>query len=164
MIYEPYWCSHLPLLIKTMSVSTGPVLEMGMGPFSTPILHWLCFDQDRPLVSYDNSPEYFAENQKFATPNHQINLVSNWDEADIEHTHWGLVFIDHAPPERRHIDVARVANNADYIVIHDSQRHLDQYFHYKKIYGLFKYKYVYRKVKPHTTVLSNFKDLTNIEK
>lgn len=160
MNYEPAWCSHLPLLVKTMLISTGPVLEMGMGPFSTPILHWLCFDQNRWLISYDNSPEYVEENNKFASDMHQIRHVSNWDDAQIEHTHWGVAFIDHAPPERRHIDVARLANTADYIVIHDSQRHLDQYFHYKKIYGLFKQRYVYRKVKPHASVLSNFKDLT----
>ena len=162
MNYQPEWSSHLPLLVKVMAISTGSVLEMGTGPFSTPILHWLCFDQNRPLISYDNDRQYLELNKKFEGGLHQVKYVANWDEAKIEDTHWGLVFIDHAPPERRHIDVARVANTADYIVIHDSQRHLDPYFHYKKIYGLFKYKYVYRKVKPHTTVLSNFKDITNI--
>jgi len=159
MNYEPSWSSHIPLLVKVMNVSEGPVLEMGIGPFSTPLLHWLCFDQNRTLTSYDNSKEYLEANKTFETSFHQIKYLDNWDDADIENTHWGVVFIDHAPPERRPIDVARVANCADYIVIHDSQRHLDQYFHYKSIYGLFKYKYVYRKVKPHTTVLSNFKDL-----
>jgi hypothetical protein len=46
------------------------------------------------------------------------------------------------------------------VVIHDSQRHLDQYFHYKQIYDLYKYRWKYGKVKPHTTVLSNFKEFT----
>lgn len=135
---------------------------MGAGPFSTPVLHWLCFDQDRQLTSYDNDKEYIEANKKFATAGHEIKHVDNWDDADIGSTHWGVAFIDHAPPERRHIDVARLASSADYIVIHDSQRHLERYFHYKEIYGLFKYKYVYRKVKPHTTVLSNFYDLKNL--
>lgn len=162
MRYTPAWASHLPILIKVMAISKGPVLEMGIGLFSTPLLHWLCLDSKRLLISYENDKRFYDSNQAFASPLHQIHYVTNWDEADIEHTHWGLAFIDHAPPERRHIDVARLAKTADYIVIHDSQRHLEQYFHYKEIYGLFKYKYVYRKVKPHTSVLSNFYDLTNI--
>ncbi len=151
--YEKSWCSHLPLLIKVMNASEGPVLELGAGLFSTPVLLWMTFDQDRHFETYDNDADWVKQLQKF-----DVQHVADWDDIPVDR-HWGVVFIDHAPPERRHIDVARFANSADYIVIHDSQRHLDQYFHYKDIYHLFKYKYKYGKVKPHTTVLSNFKEL-----
>ncbi len=152
MIYDKEWSSHIPLLVKVMEVSEGPVLELGAGLFSTPLLYWLCFDQDRQFISYDNSMEFAQTLQNFG-----VQFVDDWDSVKV--AQYGVVFIDSAPPERRHIDVARFAEHADYIVIHDSQRHLDQYFHYKSIYGLFKYKYKYGEVKPHTTVLSNFKEL-----
>lgn len=150
MIYEKEWSSHIPLLVKVMEQSHGPVLELGAGVFSTPILYWLCFDQGREFVSYDSNPEYVDMLNKFGT-----RLV-NWDDLDID-KRWGVAFIDHNV-ERRAMDTAKLANWANYIVIHDSQRHLDKYFHYKEIYGLFKYKYVYRRVKPHTTVLSKFEE------
>jgi hypothetical protein len=153
MIYEKSWSSHLPLLIGVMNQSEGPVLELGAGLTSTPVLYWMCFDQDRAFVSYESNPEYAAMLSDYG-----VRQIDSWDQADIDSVHWGVVLIDHAPPERRHIDVARLKDNADHIVIHDSQRHLDRYFHYKDIYGLFKYRYKYGKVKPHTTVLSNFKE------
>lgn len=149
--YEASWCSHIPVLQQVLAASTGPVLELGAGLFSTPMLYWLCFDQGRELTSYDNNPDYTATLKKF-----NVNYIDDWDKVEVKP--YSVVFIDQAPFERRHIDAARFANAADYVVIHDSQRHLNQYSKYDTIYHLFKYKTVYRKTKPHTTVLSNFHD------
>ena len=135
---------------------------MGMGLFSTPVMHWLCLDKKRPLVSYDNNPEYFNQNKAFETKEHQINLISDWDKAIIESTHWGLVFIDHLPDERRKVDIKRVAGNADYIVVHDSEERNESKYRFSEIYPLFKYRFDYRRQKPYTTVLSNYKDLSNL--
>ena len=54
MKIKPAWSSYLPLLIKVLQCSEGPVLELGTGLVSTPVLHWLCFDMGRELVSYDD--------------------------------------------------------------------------------------------------------------
>jgi len=149
MIWEKEWTSHIPLLIKVMEQTDGPVLELGAGPGSTPLLYWLCFDQGREFFSYDNNPEYVETLSKFG-----VKLGTD----NYPDKHWGVVFIDH-DQDLRAQDAAKFAHKADQVVIHDSQKHLDQYFHYKSIYGLFKYKYKYGKVKPHTTALSNFKEL-----
>lgn len=151
MIWEKEWSSHIPLLIKVMQQSDGPVLELGAGPSSTPLLYWMCFDMDRPFTSYETNKEYSDAMSKFG-----VQHVENYDK--VEAKPYDVVFIDSAPPERRHIDVERF-KDSNFIIIHDSQRHLDQYFHYKSIYHLFKYRWKYGKVKPHTTVLSNFKEL-----
>ncbi len=148
MTWEKEWSSHIPLLIKVMEQSDGPVLELGAGPTSTPLLYWLCFDQGREFHSYDNNPEYVDMLSKFGVKHGTGNYPDK---------HWGMVFIDHEQGLRANA-AANFAQNADYVVIHDSQRHLDKYFHYKDIYHLFKYRWKYGKVKPHTTVLSNFKD------
>ena len=36
------WQSHLPALLACIAVTHGPVLELGVGHFSTPHLHALC--------------------------------------------------------------------------------------------------------------------------
>jgi len=162
MIYAPHYCSHLPILIKTIQRSEGPVLELGSGPFSTPVLHWLCHSMDRRLTSYDNDPEYFEPNSAFANKNHEMLFVKEWDDAKITDQHWGVAFLDHAPAERRKEDAKRLANNVDFLVMHDSENSKDQYFGYSEIYPLFKYRYNYRKGSPFTVVLSNFKDVVKI--
>ena len=57
----------------------------------------------------------------------------------------------------------RLAQYARFILIHDSGERTDKlHYHYKDIYPLFKYRYAFEKVRPHTTVLSNFVDLAEM--
>ena len=153
------WSSHLPMLVKALELTEGDVLEMGVGIFSTPLLHWMCMANKRKLYSYENDERWGNLKTHFETDIHRINFVSNWDDADIDRE-WGMVFIDHAPAERRHIDVRRFAKLAKLIVIHDSEEKNDKSYHYSKIYPLFKYRYDFKIKKPHTTILSNYIKLT----
>lgn len=164
--YDPSWGSHIPVLVDTFNNSKGPVLELGIGPFSTPLLHALCVDNKRMLVSYENDPEFFNMHTAFIDQFHQIKLIDDWDKAEIENNHWGLAFIDQKPAKRRIVDIKRLANNADYIVIHDSEPGLVSLYHYNLIYPLFEYRfdYILRPNYPHTTVLSNLKDLTKLKR
>ena len=50
--------THLPCLIKAMEKTTGDVLEMGMGIFSTPYLHYQCILTNRRLTSYENDKSW----------------------------------------------------------------------------------------------------------
>lgn len=159
----PIYSSHLPILIKVLQKSSGPVLELGAGVFSTPILHWLCLEAKRPLVTYENDKEHFEMNKIFETDMHKIIFVNDWSEAKIDDIHWGLVFVDHEPSERRRVEVARFAQKADYIVVHDTEPDHDyKYDFINKAFPLFKHRYNYKRRRPYTTVLSNFKDLTNL--
>lgn len=161
--YTTRHSSHLPILIKVLQISQGPVLELGAGVFSTPVVHWLCLEAKRPLVTYENDQQHFTMNQAFATPEHQVKFVNNWDEANIDTTHWGLVFVDHEPGARRVVEIARVAQKADYVVVHDTEPNHDYKYNFiNKAFPLFKYRYNYKRRKPYTTVLSNFKDLANL--
>jgi len=56
----------------------------------------------------------------------------------------------------------RVANNADYVVVHDTDEKNDWYYKYSEYFPLFKYRWD-SKIYPRTTVLSNFKDLKNLD-
>ncbi len=147
--------THIPLLVRAFTLSEGDVLEVGTGYFSTAILRWLCEMSGRTLYSYEASPFWYGKLMK--TPNfyHKVFKVNNYDEVDVNH-HWGLAFIDHAPEQRRHVEIKRLANLADYIVIHDTNPEFDQSYKYSRIWPLFKYRYDFTKYHPHTSVVSNF--------
>jgi len=160
--------SHLPILSKVLGLSEGPVLELGMGLFSTPYLHWACYNK-RKLVSYENKKDFyelFIFNDKRELCNnydfHEVKFVEDWDKIDIS-GHWGVVLVDHNPGPRRREEIKRLANSADYIVVHDTDAKNDWYYKYAEYFPLFKYRYD-TKIYPMTTVLSNFKDLSCLSK
>lgn len=158
--------SHLPILTKMMEMTHGPVLELGMGLYSTPLLHTLCELQNRPLSSFDNDPEWFSENKKWESKHHSVYLLKEWNELYAEYqyvlnqVHWSVAFIDHKPAKRRKEECKRLAHNTNFLIIHDSEPESDKFFKYSWIYDLYKYRYDYTKLRPHTTVLSNFIDLS----
>ena len=170
MKFEPGWSSHYPVLVKVLQQAKGDVLELGMGPFSTPLIHWLCHDKDLRIFSFDNDPKYWELNKLFATTNpfHMITLVNNWDDIwDITNFlnlvghKFSVAFIDHKPAKRRHKDILKLVNLADIIVIHDTEPEHDKFYGYeKRVYPKFKYRFNYIKAYPHTTVLSNVNDLS----
>lgn len=155
--------SHLPALIKVMNLTTGPVLELGMGTFSTHYLHWACYENRRKLVSYENDPNHVLLDwsKSFVNDYHEVRFIDNWDNADLS-GHWDVVLVDHAPTPRRIIEIEKLANSANYIVIHDSQPERNGRQKYSQIYPLFKYRKDFGRENPLTTVLSNFKDLSDL--
>lgn len=156
---DPKYGSHLPVLLRLLEKTSGPVLEMGMGLWSTPMLHLMCEKDNRPLVSYDSDKKWAKDNLKWSNDYHRVGLIEeSWDEIPFENEHWSVVLIDQRPGIRRHIDALRLKDKADFIVIHDSEPEGDKFYRYSKIYKYFKYVYHYTKVRPHTTVLSNLWD------
>lgn len=163
--------THLAALIKVMSLTKGDVLELGVGMFSTPVLHYLCLLSKRHLVSYDNDKGWvkrFAistfSNFQYEGLYHEFKYVNDWDEAKIEKP-WDVVLVDHSPDFRRAVEIKRLAKLAKYIVIHDSNESREKIYrnyHYSDIYPLFKYKKVWDFDKRHATVLSNFISLEKL--
>jgi hypothetical protein len=154
--------THLPLLIRVFDLSEGDVLELGTGYFSTLVFHWLACMTKRHIVSVESNPRWYDKVKKFASDNHEIILVNSWDEFPVEDKHWGMVFIDHGPNGRRQVEIERLKDKADYIVIHDTEIKEDHHYHYTSIWPLFKYRKDYTKLVPNTSVVSNFKYLSNI--
>ena len=157
--------THLAPLIAAVNKTSGDILEMGIGIFSTPYLHYQALLTKRNLVSYENDQKWL---NTFATSNvcghryqglyHQFIYVANWDDAKIEKP-WDVALIDHSPSERRVVDIRRLANLAKYIIIHDSNPRKDREYHYSEIYPLFKYHTDWDKDANPATVLSNILDL-----
>ena len=152
------YSTHNGLLVKMLMKSEGDVIECGGGVFSTPLLHWVCKDLRRKLVSYENIPPYYAFERQFQSSLHSIRFVEDWDKIKIP-KHVGLVFIDHHPPERRMVELERFKDVADYIVIHDTER-VSREYNRDEVFALFKYRYDWKECRPHTSVFSNFFDLS----
>ena len=150
--------THIPMLVKTFELSKGDVLELGTGYFSTTLLRWLCQMAGRTLHFLESSNFWYQRAILKPVPFHKVIKVDSFDEADIER-HWGMAFVDHFPDERRWVEIKRLANWAQYLVIHDSNLSWVKKYGYEKIWNLFKYRHDYSKLNPNTTVVSNFHDL-----
>ena len=56
---DPQYGSHAIVLLAALYVAkSGPVLELGMGPTSSPLLHRLSKDQKRFLLSADSDIQW----------------------------------------------------------------------------------------------------------
>ncbi len=155
--------THLGALIACMSKTDGDVLELGMGIFSTPYLHYQCLLSKRHLTSVENSKSWANWFLKYKYPNnfHNILIVKDWSEAPTD-KFWDVVLIDQTPDEERIKSVKKLANNARYIIIHDSNEKHEHIYHFSEIYPLFKYSKVWTLDDRHATVLSNFVNLDNL--
>jgi hypothetical protein len=149
--------SHIPVLIKVLQATEGDVLELGTGFNSTPVLHWLCNETNRKLDSYESSIEFYAHAKNYQNDFHDVHFIEDWDALPID-KYWSVVFIDHAPGVRRVEEMIRLANNADYVIVHDTEAKSDWHYNYSKGFPNYKFRYDYTKAYPHTTILSNFKD------
>lgn len=152
--------THLAVLMEAVRRTTGPVLELGVGLYSTPVLHWLCYPSRRRLVSYDSDVRWAHTHRDYVRGAHEVQYVTSFDYASIEQP-WGVAFVDHAPAERRVVDIRRLAPWAQYIVVHDTEGRRNKHYRFSDIYPLFKYRYEFNEAgAPFTTVLSNFADVS----
>jgi len=163
MMVSGRYGTHLPCLIKIMERTSGDVLELGMGVFSTPYLHYKCMLDNRKLVSYENFREWmnFFIRYGYENENHKINFVEKYSDANID-KEWDLVLVDQTPDSSRIEEVKRLSLKAKYIVIHDSNENMESVYHYSEIYPMFKYKKVWYKDSNHATVLSNYFNLEDL--
>jgi len=166
--YSGNYATHLGALIACMNKTNGDVLELGMGLFSTPYLHYACTGQKRNLLSLENDKGWArhfkgSEFIHFLYENeyHKIDVIESYETYPIE-KQWDVVLIDQTPDYSRKETAKRLANLAKYIIIHDSNEKYEKVYHYSEIYPLFKYKRIWDKDDRHATVLSNFVELEDL--
>ena len=158
------YCSYYPALVKALEMTSGDVLELGAGLFSTMFLHWMCLHQDRKLITYENNRDYYemvkhCDGDRHENDFHKIFFVHDWDSIVVERP-WGIAFVDHGPGERRIKEIERLESYAQCLVVHDSQGRHDSKYHYSEIYPLFKYRQLYGSFQSQAILLSNYIDVT----
>lgn len=153
--------THLPALIKAVEKTTGDILELGTGIFSTPYLRYMAMLYNRQVFSVENYKEWYDFMLKYWEPNknHHIYFVDDYSKTSINVPLWDVVLIDQTPDSSRAEEIIRLKDRAKYIIIHDSNPSNYKVTGYDKIYPLFKYKTDWHGDKNRTTILSNLVDL-----
>jgi len=156
---QPRRGSHLPVLMKLIRSTWGPVLELGSGIYSTGFLHWACYPTKRRLVTYEANTDWYNFAKQFEDDFHEVHCISSYDDMDPT-PDWSIAFVDHAPDGRRVEDIKRLAHS-DFVVAHDAENKNDRKYRYSTIYRLFKYRWKYSEPIIHTIVFSNKHDLSH---
>lgn len=138
-------CNHRILLWEALHLTDGKVIELGSGHGSTPFLRSFCESRQREFESYENN-DVWAEMTG-------STLVDNWDEVIV--TDCDVLFIDHAPGERRKIDIVKHAKSCKIMVIHDTEPAADHGYQMRQHFSLFKYRIEVKTPGAWATMLSN---------
>lgn len=117
----PTWSTHLPLLLAAILKSEGPVLEIGVGHFSTPILHSVCNALGRTLVSVESDRIWATQfMEQYGGGFHDFEFGFDCLER-LSKQQWGAVLVDESPGSRRGETVKLFGDCADFLVVHDVQ-------------------------------------------
>lgn len=147
--------SHFPVLAAAVMRTYEPILELGCGWGSTPMLQLMCKWHaighgewvPREVESYDNNEDW--------AKTFGATYVPRWDKWEPKEPHYGVAFVDCSPgEERRHI-IMKLKGRATFIVAHDHEAGPAAAYYYEYILGQFKYAEVYRVLRPHTLILSD---------
>lgn len=165
--------THMAALTAAVINTDGPVLEMGSGDYSTPLLHALCAKNKRFLLTTDTDKKWLNYFRDLENDWHSFEYVpvyeddwmvnpkpALWDNV-AKDMHWSVVLIDHRPGERRIEDIKRLRKNADIFVVHDTE---EPSYGYGPILSTFKYVYIDVRYTTQTTVVSDTIDITQFFK
>ena len=101
--------------MDTLVSSKGPILELGCGNYSTPVIASIALAQGRKYVVQASNAEWAA---KFAE-DVEIQIV-DWDEWEPK-GEWGMVFLDSEESVKNRIKrLPALAQCAEVVVMHDA--------------------------------------------
>ena len=146
--------THFPILAAAVARTWGDVLELGIGDYSTPMLHHMLARSSKHLVSLETSEEWLELFAHFRSLNHELNLMKRWEDVAVGHN-WGVVFVDVAPGDARPGLAAAFKDTAHFVVCHDTEAYGDGW---DKIKGVFRHETVWKEYPTWTTVYSNFEE------
>lgn len=157
--------THIPILAKCISKFGGNIIEFGTGMGSSPLL---CTLVDGEVCSFESNKSWYDMMKSgvhgknlWKKPNHNLHFIPNmnWDLVyDIVdwNKKWTIAFVDHAPGERRIVDILLLKDKVDVIIFHDTE---EPSYGWKKLDGHFNSVYEYDMFNIKTTVVSNKYDL-----
>ena len=150
--------SYYPLLYVALKETSGDIIEMGCGYGSTPLLN--AYKNSRKLYSYENNPIWAA---KMRDEGLDVIPLNNWDDVKNAHEFADVVFIDHAPGERRKEDIINFKGKAKVIVCHDTEPAADHGYQMRQHFGKFKYAAEVKTSGAWATILSDEIDVTKYD-
>jgi len=159
--YDPY-ASHLPamcFILGRLGRAIRSILEVGSGFYSTPFFRAFASSVLKTehviLESDEGWAAYVASLFDVFVRPFKVNELPD----DIVQRHWDLAFIDCLAESTRAQHALTLKNNADVIVLHDSNPDWDVAYEYSAIIPLWKYAHHFTATYPHTLVLTDEDDI-----
>jgi hypothetical protein len=123
----------------------------------------ICHESRCTLLFQTGYAHYLEFANKFKTDWHEVRFQDPTVQMKPE-GHYSIVFIDHSPkkPRTRGDDALLFKDCADYVILHDAGVDAHKKYGYDQLYSQFKYRHDWSDCWPSTTVLSNFKDLSDL--
>lgn len=176
---DPFSTHQVPL-VAAMLKTQGPILELGAGWYSTPLISVFANVQKREACTVETNDAFLRLLAHYASPYHELRFMSGFefDEGTGtfipgHHTpkrpeyvdcqarflnsfggrQWAVVLIDQRPGFLRAPAIQRFAELAEFIVVHDTE---DDRYGYEPTLSTFRYRYDFQALGPATTVVSNF--------
>jgi len=146
--------SYTPLLYRALQDTTGPVIECGMGNYSTSLLH----STGRHVISYDTHPDWFDQ---FPVSPKVLIAPSEWLTVTRSlKTFADVFFVDQAPGESREKCIAELSTGFNGIVVaHDTEPVADYGYKMRQHFPKFKYIAEVQTSDAWATALSNTVDV-----
>lgn len=160
------YSTHLPVLRHLLSKTDGPILELGMGLFSTKLFH----ESGRTIVSMENILPWLEKFKPMHSALHSLVYIPSWvdflSSSPYAKMQWDIVFVDFGGGKTQQVLRGPIAlgmrDMAKYVVCHDTEVIRWQYS-YRDTLPQFKYRFDYKKYKNWTSVLSDSVDVTNMQ-
>lgn len=169
-----YGSNAIPLTVAAL-IADGPILELGMGKFSTPLLHMIGADQGRQVISVETNHDWMLKFVAYnSTKYHKIYHLKNMEAMSRFglNLKWGMVLTDHVDAAQRPLDIINFSKRSKVIVAHDTERPAEKGYEFEKnnVGSYFKYKCKYSFFDSHnktyytsTSIFSNEVDLSFLE-
>lgn len=171
-----YGSNSIPLTVSCL-IAEGNYLELGMGSFSTPLLHKIAADYNRVTFSVDTDQEWVKKFISYNTSrNHRLFYVNNYENLEqklgFNLTQLGVVLVDHIDAGRRAEHAKQFCNRSKIVIVHDAEKRNDGFYRYEKIFlrSYFKHACKFSLFQNEqktfyisTLILSNYVDLNQFE-
>jgi hypothetical protein len=160
--------THTTPLLNAVLSTTGDVLELGCGDFSTPMLDTVLSRMPgRHLYTAEGDASWLEQFRNLASPWHtlknvpafQMQMSSKLPLPKWMKREWGLVFIDQAPGDRRRRDMKRLRKMTQVFVVHDTSSFVEHIYHLESVLSSFKYRYTYPRYLRTTDIVSDHVDV-----
>ena len=153
------WSTHQELLVACVCASTGTVIEIGCGHYSTPILHHICKAAGRLLVSCDHDQKWLDEFRYLEGDNHHFVIpTTDWENLKlIDEEKLGCALVDHNPGSRYVPEINRLRGHTEFIVAHDAEP--SKKLGVVEVAQTFKHHYVDKRHSCWTVAMSDFEKI-----
>lgn len=145
---ENDWDSHRPALWLAVTKGGDKILEVGCGEGSTKLLYDYCKANKKWFTSLETNKEWSAKIPQSFHVEDYIGVLKTYLPISI-------LFVDCAPASLRKEIINEFKDDADVIIVHDSEKSSQFCYDLEPTLSQFEYRIDYEPVgKPHTTIIS----------